>query len=92
MKANRKEKNFPLNSFVCVNYDKTGVFFRGKIISLNNNDQVTIFDVDTGANLIIDKTKIHKLLPYFTYLPALAIHMSLSDVEPIDNKWSNNSM
>lgn len=53
-------------------------FFRAKVIDMSlDEDELTVMNIDTGVELIVERRDISTLKPKFATLPAFAVHCAM---------------
>ncbi|XP_054169026.1 uncharacterized protein LOC128966212 isoform X2 [Oppia nitens] len=77
--------------------NKTGtVYCRARVISEDpeNTGLCELFNIDFGTNCTVHRKYIYKLVPYFYQFPALAIHCTLTGIEPYQSSktWTEEAV
>jgi hypothetical protein len=83
-----------IGSLVAYRDEKSDTYFRGRIVATDLElNTCTIFNLDLGHTVVVERNSVFKLKNIFTQFPTLAIHCSLFGVEPLKASiWSEQSM
>ncbi|CAG2165944.1 unnamed protein product [Oppiella nova] len=83
-----------MGSLVAFKDEKSGAFYRGRVVYEEIDLNIYgIFAIDLGTSLEVKSDLIYKLVPIFSQTPPLAIHCSLTGVEPFgSDTWSSEAM
>ncbi|XP_071490224.1 uncharacterized protein [Diadema antillarum] len=80
-----------VNQICCALYHEDNNWHRGLITGVPNIDLVEVLYVDYGTSLQIPKSSIRLLKACFMKLPIQALDARLAGIEPVGDKWTNES-
>ncbi|XP_063966750.1 uncharacterized protein LOC129277426 isoform X1 [Lytechinus pictus] len=80
-----------VNQICCSLYHEDNNWHRGIITGVPNLDLVEVYYVDYGTSLRIPKNSLRLLKSCFMKLPKQAIDAKLGGIEPVGDKWSEES-
>ncbi|KAM3591615.1 uncharacterized protein V6R79_004845 [Siganus canaliculatus] len=75
----------------CVMYPDNKSWYRGLVKELSE-DKVSVFFVDFGHKMDVEKAHVRAITPQLLALPFQAVRCSLAGVEPLGSEWSSEAL